>query len=174
MASSRVTDDMVRSWLIWARNLGEIVAFNDGRGPYVRRSGPRRWRIRLAPGVTNDGNPPRAKQGIFDLFGHEEKDIVPAELMLTSREALVFGMGCAVGRAATVVGAEHDWHRERLEAWTPEAREAFARWREEAREADRASLERERAEWEAERQRRMAEYRRRKEAASRVIEPPEP
>src|SRR4051812_23991071 len=99
--SKRVTDSMVGDWLIWARNFGEIVAYNDGRGPYkyARKGESRRFRIRLTPGVTRDGTPFRPKEGILDIFGHGPENVVPSELMLTAREALVFGMGCAAGRA---------------------------------------------------------------------------
>lgn len=153
---ARVTDVMVSDWLVWARNFGEVVAYRVGRG------GARRVRVRVPPGVTCDGAPFRPKQGVFDFVGHAPDDVVPSELMLTAREAIVFGMGCAVGRAAAFVGAEHEWQRERAEEWTPEVREEFVRWREDVREADRLDLEREAVEREAERQRRMAEHRRRK------------
>lgn len=166
----RVTDAMVEHWLVWARNFGEVVAYSTGRGPYVRRSGPRRFRIRLTPGITANGDPFRPKQGILDILGHTEEDVVPAELMLTAREALVFGMGCAAGRAAALMGREAEWQRDREAAWTPAEREAFAARREQAREANRADLDRERDEWDAERQRRVDAHRRRKAGGPQALE----
>src|SRR4051794_28337323 len=100
--STRVTDDMVSHWLIWARNFREIVNYSTG-GRYDierRRGTARRFRIRLTPGITANGGPFRAKEGIVDILGHDANDVVPHELMLTAREALIFGYGCAVGRAA--------------------------------------------------------------------------
>lgn len=159
----RVTDDMVRHWLDWARNFGEVVAYRVGSGS------ARRFRVRVPPGITNDGSPFRLRQGLFDITGHDENDVVPAELMLTAREALVFGMGCAVGRTAALMEAEKDWQRARQEEWSPELRTEFARLRQEARDANRAELDQEAAEHEEERQRRIAEYRRRKEAETNAL-----
>lgn len=169
---ARVTDRVVEHWLIWARNFGEIIGWNNGKGelwsPPVK--GPRRWRVRLTPGVTADGQPFRAKEGLLDILGHSPGDVVPSELMLTSREALVFGMGCAVGRAAARIGPENDWQRDRIQVWEAGATELFRRRREVAREANREEFERERAEWEADRQRRMAERKARREAEQRGTE----
>lgn len=156
----RVTDEMVGRWLVWTRNYGEVVSYRTGSGR------GRRFRVRVAPGVTRNGQPFRPKQAILDLLGHEPADVVPTELMLTAREALVFAMGCAAGRAAALAGHSESW----AEEWPPEAREAFVAWREEAIKADREESERERAEREAERLRAVAEYRRRKGAASRTLE----
>lgn len=154
----RVTDEMIRHWLIWARNFEEIVAYHVGSGK------ARRFRVRLTPGVTCDGTPFRLREGILDITGHDDKDVVPHELMFTAREALAFGMGCAVGRTTALVGhdADHGWIHDRENDWTPREREAFAARRQEARVRNEADLERERTEHEAERQQRIAEYRRRK------------
>lgn len=171
----RVTDRMVEHWLIWARNFGEIVAYNSGRGPYKYAKGEsRRFRIRLTPGVTSDGSPFRPKQGLLDILGHDADDVVPSELMLTAREALLFGMGCAAGRAAALAGVDKAWQRTNQEKWTPEVQAAFKALREEAREANKQDFQRDRDEWEAERQRNIAEYRRRREAESRILESGEP
>jgi hypothetical protein len=170
--SNRVTDSMVTDWLIWARNFGEIVAYSTGKGPYkyAKKGESRRFRIRLTPGVTKDGTPFRPKGGILDIFGHTPEDVVPSEMMLTAREALVFGMGCAAGRAAALSGvaAESAWQRENW--WTPEQQAEFKARREEAREEVIAEQEREHAEWEAERQAGIAAYRARKEVAQRGTE----
>lgn len=170
--SNRVTDSMVEHWLIWARNFGEIIGWNNGKGELWSApvKGSRRWRVRLTPGVTADGQPFRAKEGLFDILGHTPEDAVPNELMLTSREALVFGMGCAAGRAAALAGPENDWQRDRIQVWEAGAAELFRRQRKAAREANREEAERERAEWEADRQRRVAEYKARKEAEARGTE----
>lgn len=166
----RVTDAMVEHWLVWARNFGEIVAWRTGRDGRVEgRRSARRFRVRLTPGITYNGDPFRPKEGILDIFGHAPEDVVPAELMLTAREALVFGMGCAVGRAAALAGPEKDWQRERQAEWATE-RENFIRRREEARERNRADLDREAAERAEERQRRMEEYRRRREGTRQIEE----
>jgi hypothetical protein len=159
----RVRDDTASDWLVWARNFGEVVAWRIGRG------GPRRVRVRVPPGITRDGMPFRPKRAILDFMGHGPDDVVPAEMMLTVREAIVFGMGCAVGRTAALMEPADDWQRDRAEQWTAELRAQFVQRREDAREADRLDGERERAEREAERLRRAAEYRRRK-AGTRQIE----
>lgn len=156
----RVTDAMVEHWLIWARNFGEIISYNSGRGPYrYVRGQSRRFRVRVTPGITANGAPFRLKEGIFDILGHASEDVVPSELMLTAREALVFGMGCAVGRAAALV-PEGDWQRGREQEWTPALRDAFRQLREEARRSHQADLDREAEE-------RRAERERRREAAQR-------
>lgn len=86
---TRVTDDMVEGYLIWGRNYGEVESFRR-----VAPSG-RKWMIKLPAGttVTSSGMEP----------GFLERRIVPDELVLTSREALAFGMGLAVagGRPTT-------------------------------------------------------------------------
>lgn len=148
----RVTDEMVRGWLVWARNYGEVVAYAVGSGA------ARRFRVRLPAGITANGQPFRPREGLFDITGHDVGDVVPSELMLTAREALVFGYGCAVGRTAALAGERPEW----CDGWTPEARAEFEGRREEARAANAADLEREAAEREAERLRRVAEYRRRR------------
>lgn len=151
----RVTDEMVRGWLAWARNYEEVIAYRVGSGA------GRRFRVRVTPGVTRDGAPYRPKQGMLDILGHNAEDVVPAELMLTARETLVFAMGCATGRASALAGAKR-WHEE---DWTPEEQAAFAGRREDVREADREELEREAAEREEARQQRMAAHRRRRDGA---------
>lgn len=159
MAGNRVTDEMVRSWLVWTRNFGEIVAFHVGEGA------GRRFRVRLPAGVTSNGDPFRQRGGILDITGHGVDDVVPSELLFTAREALAFGFGCAVGRTAALASERPKW----CEGWTPEARAEFERRREAAREEDQAAKDREAAEREAERQRRMADYRRRKGGGVRQI-----
>jgi hypothetical protein len=78
----RVTDDMVRRYLVWARNYGEIESFS------IAADSGRKWLIRIPEGTTAtaSGSEP----------GFIERDIIPDELMLTSREALAFGMGLAL------------------------------------------------------------------------------
>jgi hypothetical protein len=72
--SARVSEDTVHSFLTWARNYGEIESFK-----IVADSG-RRWKIVL-PEVWSE-------------------NMVPREFVLTSREALAFGYGLAVGGAS--------------------------------------------------------------------------
>jgi hypothetical protein len=163
--SGRVTDTTITDWLVWARNFGEVVAYRVGSGR------ARRFRVRVTPGITRNGAPLRPKGGLLDFFGHTEEDVVPAELMLTAREALVFAYGCAVGRAAALAdGEQEEWRVAMEEAWTPEARAAFHNRREAAREADVEERDREVAEQEERRQQRIAEHRRRKAAAARVLD----
>lgn len=77
----RATDEMIRSVLTWARNYGEIDSFK-----MVTPRG-RKWLIRLP-----------AERGIGSrLFRNRPQDTVPREIVLTSREALAFGYGCAAG-----------------------------------------------------------------------------
>lgn len=159
MAGNRVTDEMVRSWLLWARNFGEIVAYHIGDG------NRRRFRVRLPAGITSNGDPFRKREGILDITGHGAGDVVPPELLFTAREALAFGFGCAVGRTAALAGERPGW----CDGWTPEARAEFALRREAARAEDQAAKDREAAGREAERQRRMEAYRRRKGGGVRQI-----
>lgn len=79
----RVSDDDVRRALTWARNYGEIASYEalPERG--------RKWLIRL-PDV------PITVQGGERRWLSND---VPVELVLTSREALAFGWGCAVAGA---------------------------------------------------------------------------
>lgn len=154
----RVTDETVRTWLTWARNFEEVVAYRIGTGK------ARRFRVRVPPGVTCNGHPFREKQGMLDITGHAPEDVVPPELMFTAREALAFAMGCATARAAAFAGSERTW----LPEWPEEDRAVFVRCREEAREANAAELAAESAEFEADRQRRVAEYRRRKEGVRQI------
>jgi hypothetical protein len=156
----RVTDEMVEKWLVWARNFGEVVAYRVGSGQ------ARRFRVRLPAGITRDGAPCRPRQGMLDILGHETGDVVPTELMLTAREALVFAYGCAAGRAARLAGDCPMW----FEPWSPEAREQFEANRQEVVEANLADLEREAAAREAARLRRMAEHRRRREGTAQITE----
>lgn len=98
--NTRVTDDDVLRWLAWARNYGEIESFRR-----VAKRG-RKWLILmpLDEHRTRDGDHLRG-----GLMGHREEDVVPREMVLTSREALVFAYGCAAG----------GWMRSRLD-WTQE------------------------------------------------------
>jgi hypothetical protein len=158
---TRVTDEMVRVWLTWARNAGEVAGFRIGKGK------ARRFKVRVPAGVTCNGQPFRPKDGMFDILGHTAEDVVPGELMFTAREALAFGMGCATGRAAALAGQHHDWL---TEDWTPEQRAAFEERREAAKAEHAAELDAERAEREAERQRRIADYKRRKAGTRQIGE----
>jgi hypothetical protein len=160
--SVRVRDALVQPWLTWARNFGEVVAWQTTPGA------GRRFRVRVTPGITHDGMPYRPKGGILDLRGHGPEDVVPAELMLTAREALVFGMGCAVGRTAALVG-EHAWQEVRREEWTVAERAEFRRRRDDARREEEAYREREAAEHEAARLRWVEEHRRRRAAGERPM-----
>lgn len=78
----RVTDYEIERWLTWGRNYGEIASFRR-----VAARG-RKWAITLPEGstITASGAEP----------GFLERSIVPDEFVLTSREALAFGMGLAV------------------------------------------------------------------------------
>lgn len=81
MANSlRVTDEMVRSALAWARNYEEISEFE-----LVAKAG-RKWRVKLARPIL---------VGSGFIVGRPQ-DAVPPELVFTSREALAFAYGCAV------------------------------------------------------------------------------
>lgn len=83
--SARVSEDQVRHFLIWGRNYGELRSY---RSLPVRG---RRWMITL-PGdrpITASGMDP----------GLIERNLVPVEFVLTSREALAFGYGLAIAGA---------------------------------------------------------------------------
>jgi hypothetical protein len=89
---SRVTDDMVTGFLVWARNYGEIESYRQ-----VADSG-RKWRIRLPM-----GEPPVTASG---RHAWTEDRIVPTEFVLTSREALAFGYGVALAGGRTELRAD--------------------------------------------------------------------
>lgn len=95
----RVSDDTVVSYLNWARNYGEIQSFSQ-----IAKRG-RKWLVIMPEGVTftKDGG------DVGVLTGQD--GIVPDELVLTSREALVFGYGLAVAgaRVPRRVTAERRW-----------------------------------------------------------------
>ncbi|MCA1571008.1 MAG: hypothetical protein LC798_11945 [Chloroflexi bacterium] len=118
--SRRVTDEIVHRFLVWARNYEEIESFRK-----IAPSG-RCWRIRIRPGVRADG---MDRSVLDDILGDDDR-VVPTEIVLTSREALVFGYGCAVAGASR---HRDDWTQEDWEAQAAKRREA--REREEAREA---------------------------------------
>jgi hypothetical protein len=81
--SQRVTDEMVAGFLRWGRNYGEVESFEK-----IAESG-RKWKITLA-------SPSTAAGPLHWLFtGVNGERTVPQELVLTSREALVFGYGLA-------------------------------------------------------------------------------
>lgn len=84
----RVTDDTVRSFLVWARNYGEITSFEKLPG------GGRCWKITLPAGLWA-----HAADGPLLGMRDPERE-VPTEFVLTAREALAFGYGVAVGGAA--------------------------------------------------------------------------
>jgi hypothetical protein len=83
---------MVRNWLVWGCNYGEIESFK-----MVAESG-RKWLVKMPEGVTITGS------GMAP--GWLEDRIVPNELVLTNREALVFAMGLAVGGSRPTTRAE--------------------------------------------------------------------
>ena len=81
----RITDETVRSALLWARNYKAITQFKK-----VAPRG-RKWLIQLpAPRVVGSGL-------FFNILGIRPEDVVPQEIVLTSREALAFAYGCAAG-----------------------------------------------------------------------------
>lgn len=79
----RVTDEMVRGVLTWARNYGEIEAF-EAVAPRGRR-----WKVTLPAALTIGAG---ASLGL-----RRSQDVVPSVLVFTSREAVAFGYGCAAG-----------------------------------------------------------------------------
>lgn len=79
--AERVTDEIVRSVLTWARNYGEIASFKS-----IAPRG-RRWQVTLPKErIVGSG---------FWITG--AKDVVPEVMVFTSREALAFAYGCAAG-----------------------------------------------------------------------------
>lgn len=94
--SNRVRNYDVEHCLMWARNYKEIDNFE------LLPGGPRKWRITMPDG------PPITVSGMEP--GFIERQVVPTELVLTSREALTFCYGLALR------GARHS-----------ESRAAFAR-----------------------------------------------
>lgn len=99
---TRVTDDLVHGFLVWARNYGEIESFER-----ISERG-RKWKIRLAAPVAAKGND---TPDILDRMFGGAKRWVPQEFVLTSREALTFGYGCAVAgqREARRDFAKREW-----------------------------------------------------------------
>lgn len=83
----RVSDDMVRGFLTWARNYGEISAFEKLEG------GGRCWKIELTAPICAHGADTAG-------FMASPQRTVPIEFVLTAREALAFGYGVAVGGAS--------------------------------------------------------------------------
>ena len=77
-----VTDVMVRSALSWARNYEEIVDFE------LIGSAGRKWRVTLRDSVV-------IGSGLW--MRGEPQEAVPPVLIFTSREAMAFAYGCAVG-----------------------------------------------------------------------------
>lgn len=106
---SRVTDEMVDDFLAWARNFEEIISYRK-----ITKSG-RKWLIKIRPGVFAASH--------MTLFLRPD-NVVPEELVLTSREALVFGYGIAV---AGECRSRHDWTQEDWEAQSQRKREEFDR-----------------------------------------------
>lgn len=100
--SARVTDDMVRDFLIWAKNYGEIASYQK-----IADSG-RKWKIVL-PEVVEASNFHNALS-IINIVTPER--LVPVEIVLTSREALVFGYGLAVAgaRGSRAAFAKEHWN----------------------------------------------------------------
>lgn len=92
----RVSDDDVRHWLTWARNYEEIESFAN-----VAERG-RKWKITLAEPATADGAP------LGGFMGHRPETVVPEEVVLTSREALAFCMGCAAARRVESFTRKHE------------------------------------------------------------------
>lgn len=80
----RATDEMVRSFLQWARNYGEITNYE------LIASRGRKWKITLPAIATKTGAPSD------DLTNFGASAIVPATLVMTNREAIAFGYGLAV------------------------------------------------------------------------------
>jgi hypothetical protein len=87
----RVTDEIVRGFLTWAKNYGEIESYER-----IASAG-RKWRITLPTIATASGAP------ADDLTNYGSARVVPAEFVMTSREAVAFGYGLAVagGRVET-------------------------------------------------------------------------
>ena len=95
----RVTDDMVQSWLTWARNFGEIEHFER-----VADKGAK-WLVVLPSGI---------KKTRYDISSSflDRDSYVPTELVLSSREALIFALGCATGGAKERARwTQADWDR---------------------------------------------------------------
>jgi hypothetical protein len=88
----RVTDDAVDHWLVWARNYGEIESYKK-----IAERG-RKWLVKMPEGVTITAS------GME--LGFLERNLVPDEIVLTNREALVFGMGLAAGGSRPTPRAE--------------------------------------------------------------------
>jgi hypothetical protein len=79
----RVTDEMVRTALTWARNYEEIESYQ-----LIANSG-RKWRVTL-PQPVLVGAP-------LLWSGLDPDKVVPDVLLFTSREAMAFAYGCAAG-----------------------------------------------------------------------------
>ena len=86
----RVTDSTVLHWLAWARNYGEVVSWRriSSRG--------RKWLIEVRPTTDTGAGSLLMRAG-------------PTEMALTSREALLFALGCACGRLSDPAAKQAEW-----------------------------------------------------------------
>lgn len=138
--SQRITHEQVRSYLQWARNYGEIIDFQK-----IAKSG-RCWMIEVEPGIrpmATDSPTGRGGDLLMDFGGVDARTVIPEVMVLTTREALLFGWGLAVaglGKPRTEFG-DDDWNPNR-------GRQTRCKtWREEQRAASLADIERRREEY---------------------------
>jgi hypothetical protein len=109
--SARITHTQVDHWLAWARNYGEIIDFQK-----IANKG-RMWMIEVEPGIRTtamDSPTGRGVGGLIDFGGIDPATVVPEVMVLTTREAFMFGMGCAVAglnRSRMEIEQEDAWHR---------------------------------------------------------------
>lgn len=104
MAGARITHEMITGFLVWARNYEEIISWED----LGSKAGSKRWKIVVQPGITATGDDIE-DDPFFSILGPNIDRIVPHELVLTSREALVFGYGLAV---AGLCRSRKEWTHE--------------------------------------------------------------
>ncbi len=103
---TRVNDDMVRRWLAWAVNYGEIASYERTREGWLIRG---RENVRL-----NDMEP---------FFQPGVDDYVPFEMVLKPREALAFVYGLALGGSSKDrrEWTQEDWERRAEQREAPSA-----------------------------------------------------
>lgn len=108
--SARVSEDVIRSYFQWARNYEEIAYYEKLPG------GGRCWLVVLVD---------RGEVGPYPdpVFRLRPEEVVPTQMMLTSREALCFGYGLAVAGA---LRDRRDWTSEDHEAASERIQERLA------------------------------------------------
>lgn len=91
----RITDEQVIHSLTWARNYGDVESWKR-----IAKSGPK-WLVRFSfpEPMTFDYHGPMSpfESNTNFLMAPRPEDIIPREMVLTNREALLVCYGLAIG-----------------------------------------------------------------------------